>query len=96
MKLFVTFLLLSFTFPSLASDRVKIDVVKVTDGDTIKALYNSDKINIRLTNIDCYETRDNKRAYWQAEYYKKSLGEVVKLGNQSKEILQNLISKNTS
>lgn len=93
MRLLV-FLLMALVSPVLASDKVKVDIVKVTDGDTVKALIEGEKVNIRLLHIDCYETSDNPRAYWQAEYYKKSLGEVIKQGKQSKEILQQLINKN--
>ena len=93
MRLFIICMLV-FSTPILANNRVKIDVVKVTDGDTVKAIFNGETINIRLSYIDCYETRDNKRAYWQAEYYHKSLGDVIKQGKQSKEILRQLIDRN--
>ena len=93
MRLFIICMLV-FATPVLANNRVRIDVVKVTDGDTVKAIYNGEKINIRLSYIDCYETRDNKRAYWQAEHYHKNLGDVINLGNQSKEILRQLIDRN--
>lgn len=88
--------ILGLTFPIFASDLVKIDIIKVTDGDTVKAIFMGEKISIRLSDIDCFETSNNKRAYWQAEYYKKSLGEVIKQGKQSKEILSKLLNQNKS
>ena len=39
-----------------AAEMLPITLLKVTDGDTIKALVNGEKESIRLLDIDCYET----------------------------------------
>ena len=74
-----------------APTRSKIELVRVTDGDTIKARTGGNIENIRLLNIDCYETRRNKRAHLQARKYNKSLEEVTAAGKRSKEILTELL-----
>jgi endonuclease YncB( thermonuclease family) len=68
-------------------------VSEVTDGDTVKIIKNGEDIKVRLVDIDCYETSANPRGKWQAEYYNKSIDEVIKLGNQSKEILQDFVNQ---
>jgi endonuclease YncB( thermonuclease family) len=76
-----------------------VRVVDVVDGDTIKVIQTEyieqDQYieTVRLMDIDCYETRAISRAYWQAEFYKKSLGDVLKQGNTSKIILKQLVNK---
>ena len=86
--------LMLFACPALAQDLVKAEIIKVTDGDTVKAVVNNEELNIRLLDIDTFETRAIPRAYWQAEENHMSLGEVLKKGEQSKQVLQNIISKN--
>ena len=90
----ILLVLLLFTFPALAQDLVKTEIIKITDGDTVKAIVNGEKIKIRLLDIDTFETRSNKRAYWQAKENNLSLGNVFKKGEYSKQELQKIISKN--
>lgn len=68
-------------------------VSEVTDGDTVKIIKNDEEIKVRLVDIDCFETSANPRGKWQAEHYNKSIDEVIKLGNQSKEILQDFVNQ---
>ena len=70
-----------------------ITLLKVTDGDTIKALVNGEKESIRLLDIDCYETSKNPRAIWQSEYYHLSVGQVMQKGEYSKQRLKDLLGK---
>ena len=72
-----------------------ITLVKISDGDTIKAIVNGEKESIRLLTIDCYETSKNPRALWQSEYYKLSIGQVIQKGLFSKQKLIDLIGKRT-
>ena len=92
MKTFICLMLM--ICPALAQDLVKAEITKVTDGDTVKAIVNNEELNIRLLDIDTFETRANPRAYWQAEENHLSLGDVFKKGEQSKQELQKIISKN--
>lgn len=71
-----------------------IKITKVYDGDTILGFVNGKKVNIRLLGIDCYETSPINRAYKQAYLQKISIEEVVKRGNRSKTILNNLVENN--
>lgn len=88
----LTTLILLFTTASiaLADVRTPIEVVKITDGDTIEAKINKNKFRIRLIDIDCYETSNIHRAYKQAYESKISIEEVIKRGNSSKLFLQRL------
>ena len=70
-----------------------ITLLKVTDGDTIKALVNGEKESIRLLDIYCYETSKNPRAIWQSEYYHLSVGKVMQKGEYSKQRLKDLLGK---
>ena len=58
MKILI-FILLILTTPVKASEDT-VSLIKVSDGDTIKVLLNGEKENIRLLDIDCYETSKNK------------------------------------
>ena len=92
-KLFFCLLVLLFSTGCAHNTptRSKIELVGITDGDTIKARIGGNIENIRLLNIDCYETRRNKRAHLQARKYNKSLEEVTAAGKRSKEILTELL-----
>lgn len=94
MKKYIIFLMMFFILPASATE-TEVEVIKVIDGDTIKVLINGEKENIRLIDIDCFETRKNKRAIFQAENYHLSIGEVIKRGNYSKQALANLLKNET-
>ena len=70
-----------------------VNIISVSDGDTIKILYENEKQAVRLLDIDCFETSKNRRAIKQSEYYHISIGEVIKRGMYSKEMLTNLLKK---
>lgn len=72
----------------------KTRVLEVTDGDTVKVEYHGEVVKVRLLKIDCFENKNNPRARWQAEVYHKSPEEVLRLGEESAEILSSLIEKN--
>lgn len=76
-----------------AAEPTPITLLKITDGDTIKAIVNGEKESIRLLDIDCYETSKNPRAIWQSEYYHLSIGKVLQNGEYSKQRLKDLIGK---
>lgn len=97
MKKIIFFVVLSVFIKVIdcLANETSITLIKVSDGDTIKVLLDDKKENIRLSEIDCFETSKNKRAIWQSEYYHISLGEVIKRGLNSKEILKDKL-KNQS
>lgn len=72
----------------------KLDNIVVQDGDTISATINNEKVKIRLSGIDCYETKPNLRIYKQAYLSKMSVEEVLQRGKNSKNILQTYIDEN--
>ena len=97
MKKIIFFVVLSVFIKVIdcLANETSITLIKVSDGDTIKVLLDDKKENIRLSEIDCFETSKNKRAIWQSEYYHISIGEVIKRGLNSKEILKDKL-KNQS
>ena len=76
-----------------AGERTPIKLLKVVDGDTIKAVVNGEEESIRLLDIDCYETSKHPRAIWQSEYYHLSIGKVLQRGEYSKQRLKDLLGK---
>ena len=74
---------------SACSDSAK--VLNVIDGDTIKIMYHCHEEFVRMIDIDCFESKENKRAQWQAKYYHLSLDEVVQKGVHATDILKNIL-----
>lgn len=85
-------ILLTILFLSLSAHAsIPIEVLKIYDGDTIKAKINSgNKFSIRLQGIDCYETSKIHRVYKQAYVNNIEIDEVIKKGNNAKTYLKNL------
>ena len=93
-KIFLFFLFSILSFEVFANDLRKATIKKVSDGDTVQAYIDGELHKIRLLEIDCFETSNNKRAKLQSSYYGKNIGEVLRTGNRSKEILTNLLKAN--
>ena len=66
-------------------------IIKINDGDTLSAFVNNENTKIRLLDVDCYETKKNKRAKFQQKYYGLSVDEVLEKGKQSRKILKKLL-----
>lgn len=93
MKIKISFILLIvfvFCSASYAVSKTPVRIVKILDGDTIRAKINDNIFSIRLIGIDCYETTSNNRAYKQAYNNNLTIGEVIKNGKFSKKYLINL------
>ena len=91
--MFLIFLIFAFcTFPAFALQAI-VPLVKVQDGDTFTVLLHEEKTKVRLQDVDCYETKRNKRANFQEKYYQKPLDEIIRQGKESKQKLQELLSK---
>lgn len=96
MKIKISFILLIvfvFCSASYAVSKTPVRIVKILDGDTIRAKINDNIFSIRLIGIDCYETTPNNRAYRQAYNNNLTIGEVIKNGKFSKKYLINLYKK---
>lgn len=93
MKIKISFILLIvfvFCSASYAVSKTPVKIVKILDGDTVRAKINDNIFSIRLIGIDCYETTPNNRAYRQAYNNNLTIGEVIKNGKFSKKFLINL------
>ncbi len=93
MKIKISFILLIvfvFCSASCAVSKTPVRIVKILDGDTIRAKINDNIFSIRLIGIDCYETTPNNRAYKQAYNNNLTIDEVIKNGKFSKKYLINL------
>ena len=85
-KIILAFLFL-FCVQNFCIANVKIDVLKIYDGDSILARIDDNVFRIRLIGIDCFEGTESSRAKWQAREKELSLEEIVKGGNIAKDIL---------
>lgn len=96
MKIKISFILLIvfvLCSASYAASKTPVRIVKILDGDTIRAKINDNIFSIRLIGIDCYETTPNNRAYKQAYNNNLTIDEVIKNGKFSKKFLINLYKK---
>ncbi len=90
-KIFLSILIFFLVVtPSYAASKTPVRIVKILDGDTVRAKINDNIFSIRLIGIDCYETTPNNRAYRQAYNNNLTIGEVIKNGKFSKKYLINL------
>lgn len=76
---------------SVSAHEFVATIIKINDGDTLTALVNNEDTKIRLLDVDCYETKKNKRAKFQQKYYGLTVDEVIKNGKQSRKQLKNLL-----
>ena len=75
---------------------IKPHILKVLDGDTILIKTKEGTASVRLTGIDCYETKMNSHIKYQ-KTDDISYEEIFKRGRLAKERLEKLISdKNIS
>ena len=92
MKYLIIISMILYSSSALADDEI-LDLVKITDGDTIQVMLNGEKQAVRLLDIDCYETEKRPRAVKQSEYYHLSIGKVIEKGLYSKQVLKDLLRK---
>ena len=93
-KIFLSILIFFLVVtPSYAASKTPVKIVKILDGDTVRAKINDNIFSIRLIGIDCYETTPNNRAYRQAYNNNLTIDEVIKNGKFSKKYLINLYKK---
>ena len=93
MKIKISFILLIvfvLCSASYAASKTPVRIIKILDGDTVRAKINDNIFSIRLIEIDCYETTPNNRAYRQAYNNNLTIDEVIKNGKFSKKYLINL------
>ena len=76
-----------------ANEQIKIDLVKIIDGDTIIGQIDNNQFPIRLIGIDCYETSKINRAYKQAYNDKLTIDEIIEKGVSSKKYIKELYKK---
>lgn len=70
--------------PSAATPRVKAEIVRVVDGDTVVVRFESQKTeHVRLIGIDTPESKPNKRATLQAERSHRDQSTILSLGKQA-------------
>jgi len=91
--MFLFFVLcLFYALPAFAHQAI-VPLVSIQDGDTFTVLLHGETTSVRLKDIDCYETRRSKRAYFQEKHYQKPLNEVIRQGKEPKQKLQELLNK---
>lgn len=90
---FISLIVFVLCSASYAASKTPVKIVKILDGDTVRAKINDNIFSIRLIGIDCYETTPNNRAYKQAYNNNLTIDEVIKNGKFSKKYLINLYKK---
>lgn len=93
-KILITIMTCLVALPVLADSRIPVEIVKISDGDTVVARIDKNKFKVRLIGIDCYETSKIHRAYKQAYQNNLSIDEVVNKGLDSKQYLEKLYAQN--
>ena len=88
---FYAILFLIIFIKSLSAHEFIATIIKINDGDTITALVNNETTKIRLLDVDCYETKKNKRAHFQHKYYELSYDELIQKGKKSLKTLKKLL-----
>jgi micrococcal nuclease len=68
---------------------IRVDVVRVVDGDTIKVNFRGEIINVRLLGIDCFESRHTKKQAKQAAENGLTAEQVKAIGKRATEAVQN-------
>lgn len=66
-------------------------VVRIVDGDTIRAKCDGREIAVRMIGIDTPESRKNDRAEKQSRSESKSVKEIIRLGKFAKRHLESLL-----
>ncbi len=90
----ISLFLLVFSQATFADVRTPVELVRISDGDTVVARIDKNEFKIRLIGIDCYETAKINRAYKQAYQNNLSIDEVVNKGLNSKRYLEELYAQN--
>ncbi|MBR2069067.1 MAG: thermonuclease family protein [Candidatus Gastranaerophilales bacterium] len=92
MRNILTAIVLIFLFLMLlvpkASPGVRVDIVKVVDGDTVVASIDDNQFKIRLKDIDCYEGTINERAQWQAKKFHLNIEDITAGGELAKQAIE--------
>ncbi len=91
MRMFLILLLtLAFSLSGYAKECYKL--LYVIDGDTIKILYHGKRTSVRLLEIDTPESRENRRAYYQARKNHQDVETIIQLGKAAKKHLKELLT----
>ncbi len=84
----------SIVNPPNADNLQPIKIKGVIDGDTVYVWREQYYTRARLEGIDCMETKEGKRAYYQA--YKKDVPvkDIIKQGKSAKKELKKIVKEN--
>ncbi len=85
----------SVTIDTSTLDNLKLNSIKIIDGDTIEINLDDQTLKIRLIGIDTFEIIKSDKAYKQAYQNSFTIDEIVQKGKQSKEFLQELLKNKT-
>jgi len=71
-------------------------VISVTDGDTLKVMYQGKKQSVRLIGIDAPESRRNSKALKDSARSSRDLETIVSQGKIAKKYVKTLVKKGNS
>lgn len=76
----------------MTDDVSYVTVTRVIDGDTFEFLYDSTTFQVRVLELDTYESTNNSRAKKQSKELGLSEEEIVLRGKKAKEFSKNLLT----
>ncbi len=71
-------------------------VINVTDGDTLKVMYQGKKQSVRLIGIDAPESRRNSKALKDSARSRRDIETIVSQGKIAKKYVKTLVKKGNS
>lgn len=71
-------------------------VISVTDGDTLKVMYQGKKQSVRLIGIDAPESRRNSKALKDSARNSRDIETIVSQGKIAKKYVKTMVKKDNS
>ena len=76
-----------------AADKIKVVLLEVIDGDTLRVKYNKREVKLRLIGIDAPETHENEKAFKEAKRTGRDVRAITALGDSAERFLASVIRK---
>ena len=92
-KLTTLFVVLSLILSTITYAQQTTIVTRITDGDTIQALYGGVEKRIRLLGIDTPGSRANRKAKKDENMSEQDLKTIVEMGKKAKAYVNGLVER---
>ncbi len=75
----------------LSHNQFTTKIISIIDGDNLKIDYKGQKESLRLIGIDTPESKDNKKAKWDAKKSGKDIETIIEMGKIAMEYVEGLV-----